>query len=162
MSPRHHTSVTANDRIVADPQIASPAPTMILRDTSIREPNLPSKDSSFFRNSMAMYSNNSGLGATTQQLPTTLIGRDCNSPYGTAPYQPNDITSIPSYLAGPTGLGSRENNASILRESTNRIASHRYLASGLDQRIIKQSSEDCRRLLQQVGPLDRLCSCRYN
>ena len=130
--------------MVADPPIAAPAPTMILRDTSIREPNLPSKDGSFFRNSIAMYSNQ------TQQLPTTLIGRDCNSPYNTPGY-PADI-SIPNYL-----MGTRETNPSILRDSTSRMASHRFLASGIDQRIIKQSTEDCRRLLQQVRVVPASC-----
>lgn len=31
------------------------------------------------------------------------------------------------------------------------MSSNRFLVNALDQRIIKQSSEDCRRLLQQVG-----------
>lgn len=133
---------------------------MILRDTSIREPNLPSKDgSSFFRNSLAMYGsgNSTGLAGTTtttHQLPTTMIGgRDCSSPYGGFQQPTSDVT-MPSYLAGT--LGSRENNStptsSVLRESTNRIAAaHRFMAGGIDQRIMKQSTEDCRRLLQQVG-----------
>jgi hypothetical protein len=54
-------------------------------------------------------------------------------------------------------LGSRENNSIILRDSgvihqhSPRVASNRFLSGGLDaQRIIKQSTEDCRRLLQQV------------
>lgn len=132
---------------------------MILRDTSIREPNLPPKDNNFFRNSLAM------------QLPTTLIsGRDCNSPYNMASnYQQSTDITIPNYLAGTTGtgvggglLGSRENNNAsiVLRESNNRMASHRLLASGIDQRIMKQSTEDCRRLLQQVGQVVHSASCR--
>lgn len=32
----------------------------------------------------------------------------------------------------------------------NRLSSNRMLSVGLDKRIMKQSSEDCRRLLQQV------------
>lgn len=139
---------------------------MILRDTSIREPNLPSKDCGYFRNSFGMYgigNNSPALPHTaTHQLPTTLIAsRDCNSPYsaqipGGGSYQlsGSDISSgIPGYLAasGSIGLGSRESSSGgILRESNNRLASHRFMPSSLDQRIIKQSSEDCRRLLQQV------------
>lgn len=36
-----------------------------------------------------------------------------------------------------------------------RTASNRLLTHGLDQRIIKQSTEDCRRLLQQVAEISR-------
>lgn len=126
-----------------------------LRDTSIREistSNLPSKDSSYFRNSVY---NNSGT-TIQSQLPSTLTKRerDCSSPYLN-----NPISLIGTEFSGYTQLlGSRENNSIILRDSGNiqqtaspRIASNRFLATGLDQRIIKQSSEDCRRLLQQVG-----------
>lgn len=37
-----------------------------------------------------------------------------------------------------------------MADTSSRTASNRLLTHGLDQRIIKQSTEDCRRLLQQV------------
>lgn len=61
--------------------------------------------------------------------------RDCGSPYGQC-----------------NSLGGREDSCLMSRENCfpSRTPSNRLLASGLDQRIIKQSTEDCRRLLQQV------------
>jgi hypothetical protein len=55
-----------------------------------------------------------------------------------------------------TELEQRNSNPIFPRETkiTNSpslaSSSNRFLASALDQRIMKQSSEDCRRLLQQV------------
>lgn len=133
-----------------------------LRDTSIREisSNLPTKDSSIcFRNS-SIY-NNSGTvfqsqlpTATTNTVAATASKRDCNSPF-----MQNGPMSLatPAEYASQALLGSRENNSMVLRETSNiqptaaRIASNRFLSTGLDQRILKQSTEDCRRLLQQVG-----------
>lgn len=135
-----------------------------LRDTSIREiSNLPVKDSSIcFRNS-SIY-NNSGT-VFQSQLPsattTTVVPsmgkreRDCNSPF--MQNGPMSLATPAEYASAQALLGSRENNSIILRETSNiqptaaRIASNRFLSTGLDQRILKQSTEDCRRLLQQVG-----------
>lgn len=133
---------------------------MTLRDTSIRETSLPltttkeasnggnsnASASSYFRGSMY---NNSGINVTTQQLPTTLIG--ARESFSLAPDQ-----------FGGYGGGSgqqqqqQQHYGAVLRDTGNlpppsRLASNRLLAAGLDQRILKQSTEDCRRLLQQVS-----------
>lgn len=143
----------------------TPIPSMILRDTSIREQSSSSsiKDSqasssSYFRGSS--YNNNinasnSGYNSSTYSSRE----RDCSSPFlntsssgGSPSYHNNHSNQLSS-------LGSRENNSIILRDSgsiqqhTPRVASNRFLSGGLcdTQRIIKQSTEDCRRLLQQVS-----------
>jgi hypothetical protein len=150
----------------------TPIPSMILRDTSIREPSSSSsiKDSqassSYFRGSS--YNNsisNSGYNSSTYSSRE----RDCSSPFlntsssgGNSPsyhniHHNNQLSS----------LGSRENNSIILRDSgviqqhTPRVASNRFLSGGLcdTQRIIKQSTEDCRRLLQQVCYANYTISC---
>ncbi|XP_063696373.1 serine/threonine-protein kinase SIK2 isoform X2 [Culicoides brevitarsis] len=132
-SPRHHA---------IDPGMASQM--IPLRDTSIREisPNLPTKELGF-RNS-SIYNN-----YQPPLVPTGSVkrDRDCNSPF---------MQNGPVSIATPAEYGgSRENNSVVLRETSNiqptaaRLASNRYLSTGLDQRILKQSTEDCRRLLQQ-------------
>lgn len=106
---------------------------MILRDTSIREQLSSSiKESSSF-NINSNYNSSTFLSRE----------RDCSSPY------------LSSSNCGSSNNQSRENNVALLRENhlvhnTPRVASNRLLSGGLDQRIIKQSTEDCRRLLQQV------------
>lgn len=55
-----------------------------------------------------------------------------------------------------TELEQRNSNPIFPREtkitnSPSLASSNRFLAGALDQRIMKQSSEDCRRLLQQVN-----------
>lgn len=56
-------------------------------------------------------------------------------------------------------MTQQENNSMLLRDSlpqrlsSNVISNRIYNGGGLDQRIIKQSSEDCRRLLQQVNQI---------
>ncbi|XP_063696369.1 serine/threonine-protein kinase SIK2 isoform X1 [Culicoides brevitarsis] len=133
-SPRHHA---------IDPGMASQM--IPLRDTSIREisPNLPTKELGF-RNS-SIYNN-----YQPPLVPTGSVkrDRDCNSPF---------MQNGPVSIATPAEYGgSRENNSVVLRETSNiqptaaRLASNRYLSTGLDQRILKQSTEDCRRLLQQA------------
>jgi hypothetical protein len=128
----------------------TPIPSMILRDTSIREQSSSSsiKDSqasSYFRGSTFNTNNSAGYNSST----FSSRERDGSSPFlnssNLAPFN-NQLSS----------LGSRENNAIILRDSgqihnSPRVASNRFLSGGLDQRIIKQSTEDCRRLLQQVS-----------
>lgn len=133
----------------------TPISSMILRDTSIREQSSSSsiKDSqasSYFRGSS--YNTNSGLNSGYNSSTFSSRERDCSSPFlnGT-----NGQNILPTFNSQMTSLGSRENNAIILRDSATlsgvpRVASNRLLSGGLDQRIIKQSTEDCRRLLQQV------------
>lgn len=97
-------------------------PSMVtLRDTSIRERN-----SGYFR------------GSTYGGIPRDRGERECSSPHGHC----NSLAS-----------SGREDSCLMSRENCfpGRTPSNRLLATGLDQRIIKQSTEDCRRLLQQVG-----------
>jgi hypothetical protein len=133
----------------------TPIPSMILRDTSIREQSSSSiKDSqtsSYFRGSS--YNTNSGYNSSTYSSRE----RDCSSPFLNSSSGSNSLA--PFNNNNQLQLGSRENNSIILRDSaaiqhTPRVASNRFLSGGLDtQRIIKQSTEDCRRLLQQVSNL---------
>lgn len=100
---------------------------MTLRDTSIRERN-----SGYFR------------GSTYVGIPRERNERDCGSPYG----QYNSLSA-----------SGREDSCSMSRENCfpGRTPSSRVLASGIDQRIIKQSTEDCRRLLQQATAVADPC-----
>lgn len=161
ISPRHHASAASNNNRSSETIssiIQTPIPSMILRDTSIREQSsLSVKDSqtssSYFRGSLYNNNNNSSFNSYSSRE------RDCSSPF----YGSSGSNNLPSSLAisnssstnsnGQLSLGSRENNSIIMRDNaTTRVASNRFLSGGLDaQRIVKQSSEDCRRLLQQVG-----------
>lgn len=129
--------------------------TLTLRDTNIREaatpqqhtPALPPhsqlRESSYFRGSTLT---NSGINSST----FLSRERDCSSPF---------IANAGQY---GSLVGARENSCLISREScistplsiggmAHRTPSSRFLTSNIDQRIIKQSTEDCRRLLQQVS-----------
>lgn len=129
--------------------------TLTLRDTNIREsatpqqhtPSLPPhsqlRESSYFRGSTLT---NSGINSST----FLSRERDCSSPF---------IANAGQY---GSLVGARENSCLISREScistplslggmAHRTPSSRFLTSNIDQRIIKQSTEDCRRLLQQVS-----------
>lgn len=150
ISPRHHASIVNNrSSETISTLIQTPIPSMItLRDTSIREQTSSSsiKDSNassaYFRGSS--FNNNSGYTSSTF---SSSRERDCSSPFL------NSSASNSSQYNNLSSLGSRENNSIILRDSgpiAHRVASNRFLSGGIDQRIIKQSTEDCRRLLQQV------------
>jgi hypothetical protein len=121
----------------------NPLPSMILRDTSIREQLSSSsiKDSAYFNG-------NSGYNSST----FSSRERDCSSPFLNSSSGPNNVTPFSNQLSS---LGSRDNNSVCVRDAppvhNSSRASNRFLYGGLDQRIIKQSSEDCRRLLQQVS-----------
>lgn len=153
ISPRHHASIVSNNRSseTISTIMQTPIPSMItLRDTSIREQSsLSIKDSSnassYFRGSS--FNNNSGYNSSTF---SSSRERDCSSPF----LNSSGSNSNSSQYNNLSSLGSRENNTIILRDSgpiAHRVASNRFLSSGIDQRIIKQSTEDCRRLLQQVA-----------
>lgn len=115
--------------------------TLTLRDTNIREQApLPPllRESSYFRGSTLT---NSGINSST----FLSRERDCSSPF---------IANAAQY---GSLIGTRENSCLLSRDNscspmviTHRTPSSRFLTSGIDQRIIKQSTEDCRRLLQQV------------
>ncbi len=135
-SPRHTNSPLLTDHSLDAIADSRTIETIIhLRDTNIRDPPQQLRDSSYFRGSSVLNSCTS----------TLLTHRD------------RDFSSL--YLAG-TGqygslIGARENSCLRSRDNcitpmNHRTPSSRLLTSGIDQRIIKQSTEDCRRLLQQV------------
>ena len=118
-------------------------PSMILRDTSIREQSSSSsiKDSSSFNLNTGY---NSSTFASHDQCSSSFLNSN------------NGLHSLTSFHNQLMPLGSQNNNAVASRDSvsihsSSRIASNRLLSGGIDQRIIKQSTEDCRRLLQQVS-----------
>lgn len=141
VSPRHYTSIMGSNRNSdMDSLVASPLPSMTtLRDTTIRE-QIPSKDSSYFRGC----SSNNNFGFP----PTNLLSRDnCNSPFLLSS---NMISN--SGLSFNNPMGSHDNNTILPKEHiSSKLIPNRFLSSGIDQRIMKQSTEDCRRLLQQVS-----------
>lgn len=112
-------------------------PSMVtLRDTSIREQS-PSPSATVSSALHYLRDSNGGLYGGT---PLVGLGRERSS---------RDFHS-------PYGVYSRENSCMLSRDMgcPNRASSNRLLiTAGLDQRIIKQSTEDCRRLLQQVDKL---------
>lgn len=121
---RQHSLLSNSDRPM------EPIPSMItLRDTSIREQApLPSSTLQHIRGSENYFRGSAAhMGSGLQRLE-----RDCISPY------------------------RRENSCLISRDNCTlstgayRTPSNRLLSSGIDQRIMKQSTEDCRRLLQQA------------
>lgn len=107
-----------------------------LRDTNIRDPPQQLRDSSYFRGSSVLNSCTSSLSARD---------RDCSLSYLSNSSQYGSL------------IGARDNCITPMNLN-HRTPSSRLLTSGIDQRIIKQSTEDCRRLLQQVGTLSILLS----
>ena len=159
LSPRHHASIASNNRSseTISSIMQTPIPSMILRDTSIREQSSSSikdsQSSSYFRGS-SYNTNNSSFNSYSSREP------DCSSPFSGSNGSNNLSSSFAIPNNGQLSLGSKESSSIILRDnnvatiqhSSPRVASNRFLSGGLDtQRIIKQSSEDCRRLLQQVS-----------
>lgn len=159
VSPRHHnSSISTVNTIDSTPHSSvqtligpSPMPSMMtLRDTNIREqPQQFQKEMGSISSGVYMRGSSNYMMNTTGLNMATFLSRerDCASPYSSSGHQ----------SLGP--LGCRENSAIIARSECNgtppinypyRIPSSRLLASGIDQRILKQSTEDCRRLLQQA------------
>lgn len=145
-SPRHTNSSLLTDHsleTIAGTNNGRTIETIIhLRDTNIRDPPQQLRDSSYFRGSSVLNS-----------CTSTLLTRD------------RDCSSL--YLAGSgqygSLIGARDNSCLRSRDNcitpmnvNHRTPSSRLLSSGIDQRIIKQSTEDCRRLLQQVRSLQKL------
>lgn len=163
VSPRHHTSVSErNSEPLPTTAINTPlASMMTLRETNIRDP--PQQllkehcSTASFRNSMSF--NNASLNSTTY-LSRTVVGgnveRDCNLPFISS----NVTSQVPMLTSQFSNLSStgRESNSMLMRDGPSysnmihRLPSSRLLSNSIDQRILKQSTEDCRRLLQQVIP----------
>lgn len=88
--------------------------------------------------------NNVSYGGRSTYIGQTRdrIDRDCTSP---------------SYGQYSINSGGRESSCHMSRDNSmnngfvGRAPSNRLLATTIDQRIMKQSTEDCRRLLQQVN-----------
>lgn len=140
-SPRHYGTNNRSSETISSIMMQTQVPSMILRDTSIREQlsSTSIKDSSSYNISTGY---NSPF-ASRDQCGSSFINSN------------NGLNSLNSFHNPLMPLGSRDNNAVVLRDSainhsSTRVASNRFLSGGLDQRIIKQSTEDCRRLLQQV------------
>lgn len=112
-------------------------PTVItLRDTSIREQCASPTASS----NMHLFRDNNGI-CRGSYIGLTRMDRDCTSPnYGQ--YSMNS--------SGRESLCHMSRDSSMSNGFPSRVPSSRLLASTIDQRIMKQSTEDCRRLLQQV------------
>ncbi|XP_058060490.1 serine/threonine-protein kinase par-1 [Anopheles bellator] len=143
------------------PPVALPtiAPGVImLRDTSIREQQPVLKDSSYFRG--VSYTSSSGFADASLYQLAALRERDCSSTYLTGT---GGTGLLPPTLSSSVA-GGRDTGAIVLRESgilSNRISSTRLLSSNIDKRILQQSTEDCRRLLQQARPVSMSESNRY-
>lgn len=132
-----------------------------LRDTNIREsPQQHIRENVYLRSLM----NSSGLNVTSLMTSVRNDARTDSSTMSSTPtpYMPNSMTG--HYGTETNLIGSRETSIGppIVHDSPvgstsplfvsipHRTPSNRLLTSGIDQRIMKQSSEDCRRLLQQV------------
>lgn len=158
LSPRHHTSINVSDRLSGgsimmggfDHNMMTPLPSMMqLRDTNIREspPTLLHDNSSsnqYFRGSL-MY-NNCNTNTTTNNNSSSNNSNNSNK---SSAYLTRE-RDCSSQFSGSISPHQSHRDPYSSREMTHRVASSRLLTCGLDQRILKQSSEDCRRLLQQA------------
>lgn len=123
ISPRHVMSHLSSETLTS---LYSPFNSIILRDTSIRE-----------QSTAPLLEDNLSLNVGINTNRYTNI-------YNNAP---------PHINPASIQMNSRDSTTSVFRDpsvSSSFTDSNRFLINGLDQRIIKQSSEDCRRLLQQV------------
>lgn len=121
---RQHSLLSNNDRPM------EPIPSMIqLRDTSIREQTpLPLSSAN-----QHVRGNENYFRGSAAHMGMQRFERDGNG----SPYRRENSCLL-----------SRDNCA--LPIGAYRTPSNRLLSSGIDQRIMKQSTEDCRRLLQQA------------
>lgn len=147
ISPRHHHMSTNVDPMQSA-LIGGPLRESNIRESAIFTPGVGPGNATALRSSA--YNASSGLSSNM------FLNRErefINNPGGHSPLYP--VT--PSGLSGPkessTALIQKEIQSGISSLGiSHRAPSNRLLSSGLDQRILKQSSEDCRRLLQQVRP----------
>lgn len=152
ISPRHH-------HMSANVELQGSLIGGTLRESNIREQHQLRESAIFtpgvvgagLRTAAATgYNTGSGLSSNL------FLSRErefINNPGGHSPLYP--VTPAGLLTTGPkessTTLIQKEIQSGInLMGISHRAPSNRLLASGLDQRILKQSSEDCRRLLQQV------------
>lgn len=136
----NHSSLAASTEIPLDAM-----PSMLtLRDTSIREQS-PSPTATV---SSALHYLRDSNGRIYGGTPLVGLCRE----------QSNRDFHAPHVAYGSMASTGHESSCFLSRDMSlsgcypNRASSNRLLMStGLDQRIIKQSTEDCRRLLQQVN-----------
>lgn len=137
ISNNHHMASSTELPLEAMPSL------LTLRDTSIREQS-PSPSATVSSTLHYLRDSNSGFFSG-------------NSMIGVVRERSSRDFHLPAY-GGYSSLAAtgRENSCMLSRDMgsncfPSRASSNRLLmTSGLDQRIIKQSTEDCRRLLQQV------------
>lgn len=144
LSPRHQQAVATNVGY-DDPGLVL----MPLRDTNIRtehRENVPPTPNPHMRQHMyGSQMSNCNSNAKLSSIASSAFlakEREVSSTFNTNPH----IRDSVSYL-----------NYSTQPVPPHRSPSNRLLSSGLDQRILKQSSEDCRRLLQQVSRVFFIC-----
>lgn len=141
ISPRlHHMSANVD---LQSPLVAP------LRETNIRESAIFTPGSG---TGAGLRSGYTGAGGLSSNMFLSREREFINNPGGHNPLYP--VTPSPG-LSGPkessTALIQKEIQSGISALGiSHRAPSNRLLSSGIDQRILKQSSEDCRRLLQQV------------
>ncbi|CRK93333.1 CLUMA_CG006874, isoform A [Clunio marinus] len=147
ISTRHQMSNVSNNRSseAISSIIQTPMSSMTLRDTISTRDQSPS--TSLMKNSQ-----------TSSYFHSFSNNNNNNNRSGHLAFSNNVVTNSTMNCNNSLSLESREreNNSLVLRESgvqlhPSRMSScNRFVSGGLDQRIIKQSTEDCRRLLQQA------------
>ena len=144
ISPRHHHMSTTVD---LQSQLVAP-----LRESNIREPNQLRESAIFTPGGLRTATGYTPASGLTSNLFLNREREFINNPGGHSPLYPVSTSS--------TLTGSKESSTALIQKEiqsgisslgiSHRAPSNRLLSTGLDQRILKQSSEDCRRLLQQV------------
>lgn len=104
---------------------------MTLRETNIRE---QTNESCYFQPSNLR---SSVINNTNHSSAFLARDRDCCSPYT-------------NNLCGSREINSKLRDSVATINMSHRVLSSRFLSNSIDQRILKQSTEDCRRLLQQA------------
>lgn len=104
---------------------------MTLRESNIRE---QTNESCYFQPSNLR---SSAINNTNHSSAFLARDKDCCSPYT-------------QNLSGSRELNSKLRDSVATINMSHRVLSSRFLSNSIDQRILKQSTEDCRRLLQQA------------
>lgn len=104
---------------------------MTLRETNIRE---QTNESCYFQPSNLR---SSAINNTNHSSAFLARDKDCCSPYT-------------NNLSGSREINSKLRDSVATINQSQRVLSSRFLSNSIDQRILKQSTEDCRRLLQQA------------
>lgn len=138
----NHSAIASSTELPLEPMPSL----MTLRDTSIRE-QCPSPSATVSSTLHYLRDSNGGIFCGTPLVGSgrERSSRDFHSPYGGS----GAYSSLATTGRENSVLLSREmgpNGCYQHRASSNRL----LMTAGLDQRIMKQSTEDCRRLLQQV------------